>query len=173
MTTRLLLRLILPLLAVFGGAAVLLVSGARTTSAPAPTVLPTPVGMPIPVVTWGPVVIRQVDPPGPPSGEFERTKGTRVTIVGREVQLPPDTGIDGGMGVILEPAYGVVVLPAPAGSPPLEHNWVRVRRGDAIAYVGERGGRVEWVDPADQTASFDWLVEALRDAPAPQGRPSG
>jgi len=87
-----------------------------------------------------------------PDDDPARTRGRRVTLGGKSVQLPPDAYIEGH-------ARGLVQ--APNGSIG-EKGAIIVHRGKARASVDDRTGKVVRVteDPA-QAGLMDFLVEAL------------
>jgi hypothetical protein len=85
--------------------------------------------------------------------QFEHTKGTKVMLGPREVQLPPDAGLDGLL----------IGEPSPFGGMPRELRFTIVRQGNARAFVGHQYGQVEQVDPPAASAQFDWLRLALLD----------
>jgi hypothetical protein len=82
---------------------------------------------------------------------FEETRGARITIAGREVQLPPDTYVAGTTAMAT--CYSDDCPDYPS---------LFVKRGNSSVYVGVRTGRItgELVGPGD-TQPFAFLEEAL------------
>lgn len=106
---------------------------------------------------------RPAQRPGP-DAEFEATKGKRVKIAGRDVQLPPDAGIEAS-AIFVRPIFnekgqrlGDDKRPT---TEPFDAVRVAVRRGDAKAIVGAATRRLLYVTPGRE-ADFAFLTEALR-----------
>jgi len=98
----------------------------------------------------------------------EATKGKRVNIAGREVQLPPDAWLGGP--VFLSHAYAhelkngkLVPINTRTGEPytgPIDSMTTIVHRGNARATVGHTTRRLAVASP-EQEHLFDFLKEAL------------
>ena len=83
----------------------------------------------------------------------DETRGKRITLGGKSVQLPPDAYVD-----------GIVTDSLCAGiRTDCEVPFYNIRRGSSLINVGERSGRVisEHLAPGEERA-FDFLKEALR-----------
>jgi hypothetical protein len=94
---------------------------------------------------------------GPRVSMFDHTKGTKVRIAGKEVQLPEDAGIVHRVVVGMIRQEDLMKF-----GPPPDSQRLVIRRGQATVSVGTRTGKIYRINtPPGQEGAFNFLKEAL------------